>query len=129
MSMFNPPKPPQKPSTPAAPSRLIPSRGDRVAFPKPASPPSPNRPRYPGGSSPRRDVIEEAPSAFLCGEKGKAYFDDRGFYVIVRAGGRKIVERYGPRKAMDLLTAEEREMVRLARRRYKAAQKKEADGV
>lgn len=99
---------------------MAPVRPEQVSAPREKRPPSENR-------KPRREALDIRPEGFLCGDPKTAYYDLRGYYVVVRAKGEKIVERYGPRASMAALSAEDREAVRLARRRWKERLKKERD--
>jgi hypothetical protein len=73
---------------------------------------------YRGGSRPRREVIDgERASGFLLGDPARAFFDDRGRFVRVLAGGAQAVERLGPREVQRALTDGERLLLDRARKR------------
>lgn len=115
MSLFDPVtrSPSPKPSTSAGP---VAERGDRPVL-APAVPDA-------GAREPRRrvhknDRLEKGPRGVLVGDPKTGFYDLDGHYCR-RRGRKVIVERFGPKRALQQLTEAERKQVMNARRRYKS---------
>lgn len=107
MSLFSPPPKPEKPTPP--PPRG--ERGTRGVRYQPVEPPEGEKPKR---RVRKNDRLKGPHNGFLCGNPQRGFYDLDGHYVRKR-GRSFIVERFGPRAALNALTEEDRARVMRAR--------------